>query len=162
MILLSFRTERLLGLKVQQAWLLSFCKIFTNGYIETKSINALQQCSTTTIRSPLLNKKVDIFAQHSTLPDYLQGSQRVIDPIYISILREPISQAVSLFYWKNQETQMLAIAPEARLYRFENPGNFSKEHVDAIKVFLTQDSKVSSSSSRRSNNSYSSTNSLKA
>lgn len=83
-----------------------------------------------------------MFGMHATLQEFLSGPVTVENATFLSMLREPKSQRVSMFYWKHRETPARALAPEAENYRFETPGNFSKGHLEALRVYVTQDQKV--------------------
>ena len=59
----------------------------------------------------------------------------------IKLVREPLSLAVSMFYWKHQEKRA---APYKYMKRFrqETPGEFSDRHRAHIHVFASQDEEL--------------------
>jgi hypothetical protein len=57
------------------------------------------------------------------------------------VLRDPLSLAVSMFYWKHQEKRA-APFKYMRRFRQEDPGAFSDRHRAHIHVFASQDDEL--------------------
>jgi hypothetical protein len=101
----------------------------------------------------------DILAHHMKLQDYIRY-QNVEDPVYIAMFRQPLSHAVSMFYWKCQEVKSRVLNPALELYRTES-GQQSQQPMSAghsrlLEAFVGQDEQQlkASVSGRRFNYEY--------
>jgi hypothetical protein len=75
--------------------------------------------------------KRNLFAQHLTLQKYLRNPV-VVKPVFITLLRNPLEHACSLFYW-NWNTNGYG-----KQFRREARGNFSAEHLHFLSIFTRQ------------------------
>jgi hypothetical protein len=71
--------------------------------------------------------KRHIFAHHSTLQEY-QQNPIVQNPVFLTLLRNPLDHACSCFYWNWNGKQ----------FRRETTGNFSPDHLHYLSVYSRQ------------------------
>ena len=74
-----------------------------------------------------LPKKRHVLAHHLTLQSFLQNPV-VVNPVYLTLLRNPLDHACSLFYWNWKRDQ----------FRKEKSGNFSVTHLNFLRRYSQQ------------------------
>lgn len=74
------------------------------------------------------------------LEPHRQGLLRQDDPVFVTVLREPLERAVALFYWAHRRPESIATARRSspRLWRREVKGSFSEEHLKHCAAFADQ------------------------
>jgi len=83
--------------------------------------------------------KANILSRHCTLPNFLELKFISRPYFFVTILRDPLSLAVSMFYWKHQEKRA---APYKYMRRFRQESSFSDRHKAHIHVFASQDEEL--------------------
>jgi len=75
--------------------------------------------------------KYNWLARASILPDN--------EPMLITLLRDPLERSLALFYWAHSRPESMQTAKTSpRIWRRENKGFFSKEHMEHCNVFAEQ------------------------
>jgi hypothetical protein len=90
------------------------------------------QLSVADLRDRLPTRR-NLFAQHLTLQKYLSNPV-VVNPVFITLLRNPLEHACSLFYWNWNANGY------GKQFRREARGNFSAEHLHFLSIFTRQNS----------------------
>ena len=88
-------------------------------------------------KNPQFKSKANILARHCSLQIYLER-KFVMNPVFVTLIRQPLDLAISMFYWRHQEKRASQSFGYMRKLRTEIPGSFSEQHLHHIDVWASQ------------------------